>query len=202
MLLINHLDHIENNNAMIYLTSDLHLFHKSFIYEPRGFHSVEEMNSAIEKNWNELMSDDDDVYILGDLIFKGESNSLDDAMTIVRRLKGKKHLILGNHDGSMKIELYRKESSIVEIVNAKYLWYKSHQYYLSHFPSITVDMEVEKPNDWIVNFFGHTHKKEKFYNGLPFMYNVSLDAHDNRPVSIDEAIADIKIEIEKYMSTR
>ena len=187
---------------MIYLTSDLHLYHKSFIYEPRGFHSAEEMNAAIENNWNELISDDDDVYILGDLIFKGENNSLDDAMAIVRRLKGKKHLILGNHDGSMKIELYRKEPSIVEIVGAKYLWYKGHQYYLSHFPSITVDMEVEKPKDWIVNFFGHTHKKEKFYNGLPFMYNVSLDAHNNRPVSIDEAIADIIIEIENYMSTR
>lgn len=185
---------------MIYLTSDLHLYHKSFIYEPRGFHSVEEMNATIEKNWNEVITDNDDVYILGDLIFKGENNTLDDAMVVVRRLKGKKHLILGNHDGSMKIELYKKESSIVEIEGAKYLWYKSHQYYLSHFPSFTVDMDVEKPKDWILNFFGHTHKKEKFYNGLPFMYNVSLDAHDNRPVLIDKAIADVKVEIEKYWS--
>ncbi|MBO7529019.1 MAG: metallophosphoesterase family protein [Bacteroidales bacterium] len=187
---------------MIYLTSDLHLYHKSFIYEPRGFHSAEEMNATIEKNWNELITDDDDVYILGDLIFKGENNSLDDAMKIVNRLKGKKHLILGNHDGSMKIELYKKEPSIVEIEGAKYLWYKSHQYYLSHFPSITVDMEVEKPKDWIVNFFGHTHKKEKFYKGLPFMYNVSLDAHDNRLVSIDDAIADIKVKIEEFVNSR
>lgn len=187
---------------MIYLTSDLHLYHKSFIYEPRGFHSAEEMNAAIENNWNEIVTDNDDVYILGDLIFKGESNTLSDAMAIVGRLKGKKHLILGNHDGSMKIELYRKERSIVEIESAKYLWYKGHQYYLSHFPSITVDMEVEKPKDWIINFFGHTHKKEKFYNGLPFMYNVSLDAHDNKPVSIDEVIADIKVKIEEYVNSR
>ena len=90
---------------MIFLTSDLHLCHKSFVYEPRGFHSTEEMNSAIENNWNELVSEDDDVFVLGDLIFKGERNTLDDAMSIVRRLKGWKHLILGNHDGSLKIEL-------------------------------------------------------------------------------------------------
>ena len=186
---------------MIFLTSDLHLYHKSFIYEPRGFHSVEEMNSAIEKNWNDIVTDDDDVYVLGDLIFKGEHNALDDAMSIVRRLKGKKHLILGNHDGSMKIELYQKESSIVEIESAKYYWYKGRQYYMSHFPSVTVDPEVEKPKNWIVNFFGHTHKKEKFYNGLPFMYNVSLDAHNNRPVSIDEAIADIKAKTEEYLNS-
>lgn len=182
---------------MIYLTSDLHLYHKSFIYEPRGFHSAEEMNAAIEKNWNEIVTDDDDVYILGDLIFKGENNTLSDAMAIVGRLKGKKHLILGNHDGSMKIDFYKKERSIVEIEGAKYLWYKGHQYYLSHFPSITVDVEVEKPKDWLINFFGHTHKKEKFYNGLPFMYNVSLDAHNNRPVSIDEAIKEIKEKIKE-----
>lgn len=34
---------------MKYITSDPHLYHKSFIYEPRGFHSSEEMNAAIEK---------------------------------------------------------------------------------------------------------------------------------------------------------
>lgn len=186
---------------MIYLTSDLHLYHKSFIYEPRGFHNAEEMNYAIEKNWNELITDNDDVYILGDLIFKGENNTLDDAMDIVRRLKGKKHVILGNHDGSMKTPLYKNEKSIVEVAGAKYLWYKGHQYYLSHFPSITVDLEIEKkPKEWIINFFGHTHKKEKFYDGLPFMYNVSLDAHDNRPVLIDEAIADIKVKIAEMSS--
>ena len=50
-----------------------------------------------------------------------------------------------NHDGSLKIELYRKENSIVEIESAKYFWYKGHQYYMSHFPSITVDPEVEIP---------------------------------------------------------
>jgi len=46
----------------------------------------------------------------------------------------------------------------------------------------------------------HTHKKEKFYNGLPFMYNVSLDAHNNRPVAIDEAIADIRAKTEEYLN--
>ena len=40
---------------MIYLTSDLHLNHnRGFIYEPRGFHSVEEMNEAIIDLWNIL----------------------------------------------------------------------------------------------------------------------------------------------------
>ena len=37
----------------IFITSDLHFFHnQSFIYEPRGFDNVYDMNNAIVKNWN------------------------------------------------------------------------------------------------------------------------------------------------------
>lgn len=188
---------------MIYLTSDLHLYHRFFIYEPRGFQSAEEMNAAIEKNWNEIVNDDDDVYILGDLIVGGKEHNNEEGMTIIRRLKGKKHIILGNHDTDARIDLYKNERSIIEVLYAKLIRYKGREYYLSHFPSITVDLETEKkPKEWTVNFFGHTHSKEKFYNGLPFMYNVSLDAHDNRPVSIDEAIADVKVKTEEYLSSR
>lgn len=32
------------------------------------------------------------------------------------------------------------------------------------------------------------------------LYNVSLDAHDNKPVAIDEAIADIIVKIEEYVN--
>ena len=33
---------------MIWLTSDLHFFHnREFVYKPRGFNSVEEMNEKI-----------------------------------------------------------------------------------------------------------------------------------------------------------
>lgn len=49
----------------IYLTSDLHFCHdKDFIYEPRGFKCVEDMNETIVKNWNGLITEDDDVYIV------------------------------------------------------------------------------------------------------------------------------------------
>lgn len=34
------------------------------------------------------------------------------------------------------------------------------------------------------------------------MYNVALDAHNDKPVSIEEAIADIKAKIEEYINSR
>ena len=54
---------------MIYFTSDLHFNHnKNFIYESRGFKSIEEHDKEIIKNWNNIIKDNDDVYILGDLM--------------------------------------------------------------------------------------------------------------------------------------
>lgn len=184
---------------MIWLTSDLHLFHnQEFIYKPRGFSSVEEMNEVIEQNWNGLVNDDDEVYILGDLMVGGKKVSNNACMEIVKRLKGKKHVIIGNHDTDTRIKLYRQEESIVDVQYAFMMRYKSRCLYLSHYPTITSDLEYEKPKQWIINFFGHTHSNEKFYKGIPFMYNVALDAHENRPVLLDNALHEIRENISHY----
>ena len=71
--------------------------------------------------------------------------------------------------------------------------YNKHYLYLSHYPTITANYDDDKP--WakhLINLFGHTHQKEKFYNNNPYMYNVGLDANDNKPVSIDEILERIK----------
>ena len=53
----------------IWFTSDTHFFHnKNFVYEPRGFTSVEEMNEEIVKRWNEKVGPNDIIYLLGDII--------------------------------------------------------------------------------------------------------------------------------------
>ena len=54
---------------MIYFTSDLHFGHnREFIWGPRGFKSSWEHDETIVKNWNSLITEEDDVYILGDLM--------------------------------------------------------------------------------------------------------------------------------------
>lgn len=178
---------------MIWLTSDLHLFHnQGFIYEPRGFSSIEDMNAAIEKNWNDKISEDDEVYILGDLMVGGKAIGNEAGMDIVRRLKGKKHVIIGNHDTDARIKLYQHEESIIDVQYALMMRYKGRSIYLSHYPTLTSNLEHEKPKQWIISFYGHTHSKEKFFENIPFMYNVALDAHENCPVSLDEALQEIK----------
>lgn len=79
---------------MIYFSSDLHLNHqKEFIYEPRGFKNIYEMNSTILDNFNKIIKPDDDLYLLGDT-FLGELNT---GINLFNQLPGKIHLIWGNH---------------------------------------------------------------------------------------------------------
>ena len=79
---------------MEYFTSDLHLGHANIIALcHRPFSTVEEMDAALIANWNRRVTDRDTVYILGDLCFRAT-----DPVRYLTQLKGKKHLILGNHD--------------------------------------------------------------------------------------------------------
>lgn len=105
---------------MIYYTSDLHFGHKNIIkYENRPFKSILEMEYILIKNWNnKVKSKEDHIYILGDFAFKGSNLSIDQINNIVDSLKGKKHLIIGNHDQFIN-SLHFKERLWEEIVPYK-----------------------------------------------------------------------------------
>ena len=81
---------------MIYFTADTHFGHYNVIrFCDRPFASAEEMDEAMIQNWNGRVTGNDTVYILGDMFFRSTN-----AEEILKRLKGKKRLIVGNHDGS------------------------------------------------------------------------------------------------------
>jgi calcineurin-like phosphoesterase family protein len=169
---------------MIYLTSDTHFNHdKPFIYEPRGFHSVQEMNETLFRNWNNTVTDEDDVYMLGDFFLGTDSDFVKETLKLLR---GKIHIIIGNHDTGAKCFIYEHgDHNVVDIQYATIISYKKRQFYLSHYPTLTADLQ-SNPEKVVFNIFGHTHSKEKFYEGCPYMYNAAVDANDNKPVSIEE----------------
>lgn len=83
--------------------SDLHLFHKNVTksgknFDNRPYQTIEEMNVDLLKRWNENVTNADHVYILGDLIWKFNSENQEEAMRLLRAMHGNLHLILGNHD--------------------------------------------------------------------------------------------------------
>ena len=51
-----------------FYTSDLHIGHKAILtFDNRPFFTLKEMHETIIKNWNETVSNNDFVYVLGDM---------------------------------------------------------------------------------------------------------------------------------------
>lgn len=176
----------------IYLTSDLHFGHnKTFLYEPRGFASAAEMDEAIIHNWNRLITDNDEVYVLGDMMLSDDVNGI----KCIVSLNGRIHIIRGNHDSDRRIELYQHCFNVLDVQNSAYLHYNGLHFYLTHYPTLTSNFDYDKPlKARLLNLCGHTHTPEIFgdwdrYNAP--IYHCELDAHNCYPISLNQIIADI-----------
>lgn len=74
--------------------SDLHLGHANAIkHDGRPFDDVEEMTLMLIESWNDVVAPEDEVYILGDFCWKNIVG-----LEALKQLRGRKFLILGNHD--------------------------------------------------------------------------------------------------------
>lgn len=176
----------------IFVTSDLHFGHdREFVWGARGFKSIEEHDSEIIKRWNEVITEEDDVYILGDLMLGDNIHGIH----CLSQLNGKLHILTGNHCTSARQKSYHTLENMVEFCGcATIIKYKKKQLYLSHYPTITSNMEAN-PHQAVFNLYGHTHQTTNFYNGQPFMYHVGVDSHNCYPVLLDDVITEIKNEI-------
>lgn len=182
----------------IFASSDLHFGHnREFIWGPRGFKSSTEHDEAIIANWNSVVEPEDTVYILGDLML-GDNEY---GKNCVVRLNGHIKLIRGNHDGDKRWnEVYAELPNVERIGWADVIHYRKYHFYLSHFPTLTGNLEKESLHQMTLGLFGHTHSKDKFYEDRPYMYNVSLDAHNNTPVLLDDIIEEMKEKAKECLS--
>lgn len=180
--------------SKIFVCSDLHLSHdRQFVWGARGFNSIEEMNATIIERFNSVVSPEDEVYILGDLCLGG-ADSLEANRAMLEQLNGKLHIILGNHDTPARIAMYRELPSVVEVVYATMLRYRGYHFYLSHFPTMTGNLDDDKPlKARVINICGHNHTTDKFIDmNKGLIYHVELDAHGCYPILLDTVIEDIK----------
>jgi calcineurin-like phosphoesterase family protein len=183
---------------MIYFTSDTHFGHdRDFVWKARGFKSVEEMNEEIVKRFNSIVTAEDDLYILGDVIMGDPAN-----IEYVKRLNGKLHILLGNHDTPTRRRLYATAvDNVVEICEyATVIKYKKQEIYLSHYPTMVINEDVKEVvslKQCVLNFFGHTHQTERFYNNDPRMFHVGVDSNNCYPVPIDDILDVMKEKLNK-----
>lgn len=175
----------------IWITSDLHFCHnKDFIYAPRGFSNPEDMSKTIVENWNAIIDDEDYVYVLGDLMLSDDELGIE----LIKSLKGWIHIIRGNHDTRMRLDKYLRCPRVVQIDNAFYLDYQKYHFYLSHYPTITSNLDYDKPlKQRLLNLCGHTHTTDKWLDAdKGYIYHCEVDAHDCKPVLLDTIIEDFK----------
>ena len=95
--------------ANLYI-GDWHYGHKNILaIDNRPFKAIEEMNEPLVARWNAVVSRQDTVYVLGDMLWCNEKI----AAEVLGALKGTKILIRGNHDACKKKE-FRSQFAAIE----------------------------------------------------------------------------------------
>ena len=189
--------------SKIFVSSDYHFNHdREFIWKARGFNSVDEMNEAIIERHNSVVAPEDDIYILGDICLGGGVPGITAKnQALIERLNGRIHIILGNHDTPARQEMYMMCKNVVDVKYADMIRYNGYHFYLSHFPTITSNLEKETLKQCTICLFGHTHQNNNFFMDMPFMYHVGVDSHNCTPVLLDDAIEDMKAKVKECLDT-
>jgi calcineurin-like phosphoesterase family protein len=161
----------------IFFTSDLHLGHnKPFLYEPRGFRSIEEHDSTIVKNWNDVVKPDDIVFILGDLIVGDDRQG---SIEKLNQLNGKLVFCRGNHDTDSKMCDYVDKCNNIDCsimgneTYANIIKIGKWSFYVCHYPTMIGDFNFIKPGHKKFCLHGHTHSDDKFQFLQYCCYNVA-----------------------------
>ena len=163
---------------MDFYISDLHFGHVNILELcKRPFDNISEMNEALVANWNSAVGARDTVYIVGDLFYRSET----DPEEILRRLKGKKYLIPGNHDkdwtGRVDLGKYFEDVKEILTVNCG-----KGTATLCHYPMLRFEGKY--------HLYGHGHAREEFpYKDVLYSmenaFNAGADVNGYKPVTFD-----------------
>lgn len=126
-----------------YIISDLHLGHKNilkFSGPLRGGATWEEHDLWIMDQWNSVVTKHDFVYLLGDAAMNRE------ALEKVKRLKGNKVLVRGNHD------VYNTRTYLEYFQEVYGLHHYKRVFWMSHAPIHPTELRGR------FNLHGHVHQ--------------------------------------------
>lgn len=168
--------------------SDLHFGHRNCInFDHRPFLDVGEMDNILIKLWNSRVDEDDNVYIIGDFAYRNEKT----ADWYLRQLKGRKHLVVGNHDG----ETLKNEKAMAYFESVDKMMHVTDgdkQISLCHFP--IAEWNGYHRGSWHV--YGHIHgRKDETYEFMKTKeraLNAGCMINNYTPSSINELIRNNK----------
>ena len=136
----------------IFYISDTHFGHANIIrFDERPFSSVEQMEETIVNNWNNVVTNQDDVYILGDFCWSKDENEW---LRLLNRLNGRKFLIKGNHD--LKQYSQKLKNALHDIKEYKEIKDGDRSIIMCHYPILFYRSSYDDKK-WM--FCGHTHNR-------------------------------------------
>ena len=169
---------------MIWLTADQHFCHSNILkLSGRPWGSIVEMNEALIGLWNGCVSEDDEVYILGDFMYKGTEKQ---ANEILFRLNGRKYLIRGNHEKYLEFPDFNV-GAFEWVKDYHVLSYKDARFVFFHYPILEWAHYFRKS----IHCYGHVHGNairgevgavDALGNRA---FDVGVDTNNYCPVSID-----------------
>lgn len=159
--------------SKIFVISDLHLGDETGIQE-RGFSDVATHDSFIVDSWNSVVSEEDTVWVLGDVTRKSKK-----PYPLLNLLNGTKNLVLGNNDRPDHIrELIKYFDNICGAL-------RIDNVLLTHIPVISSEIY-----DGSFNCHGHLHLQVVMNDGTkkpdPRYVNVCCEMVDYLPQDISQ----------------
>ena len=145
--------------------SDPHFYHKNIVkftnYDGtklRPWDDVETMTEEMIEWYNELVSAEDRVYILGDVAF-----TTTNIISTVGRMNGRKVLVPGNHEP-------KKMKKYIDLFDDVRGYVQRNGFIMSHIP-----IHPGSLGRWGLNIHGHTHN-----NTVKAFSGPDLEYEDNR----------------------
>lgn len=191
----------EGDRMSVLFTSDLHLGHANIILTcgrnlegcGENLATVEEMNDFLIRKWNEKVKEDDIVYILGDLSYRSSIS----VKTYLKQLKGRKHLIVGNHDFQWQKNIANINDYFESVSDMKVIRLGEKLITLCHYPLLEWNGSRRAKNQqtsisWLIH--GHIHNSrdnvfEYIRDNLPCALNCGVDINGFEPVTFEELLA-------------
>lgn len=193
-----------NDASNVYFTSDIHFSHDNIIHScHRPYKNVEEMNEALINNWNSVVNDDSLVFILGDVSWGNNWRPF------LERMRGRKILILGNHDWKNLPPQSQLDEFFDVVTQQMHLKIEGREVWLNHFPFLCFNGTYRKPEDMVYALHGHIHYGKNSLEGkdiprmdflFPSQYDVGVDMNNYTPISWREIDKKIKFQIENNVN--
>lgn len=175
---------------MIFFTADMHFGHEAIIkHANRPFSSIDDMDNFLIEKWNEVVTNQDVVYHIGDFAWKN-------ADEYFKKLNGNIVFILGNHDNAIKKgiltrkQIAKSHIHSITIIEDEFLSPEKDNINLSlvkdkkhivmcHYPM----RSWNRSHYGAYHLYGHVHGRWEVYGKS---YDVGVDNNNYHPISYVE----------------